>query len=80
MDELLKTLHGPKDLKRLGIDQLPQLAKEIRDAICDSIELVEQSISVPGTDTYSSDDTLFFLLIYYIIYISIHSYYNFFLF
>ncbi len=36
-DPLLNTIHSPADLKRLAIDQLPQLAQEIRQAICDQV-------------------------------------------
>lgn len=34
---LLNSIHGPADLKRLSIDQLPQLAQEMREAICDQV-------------------------------------------
>ncbi len=34
---LLNTIQTPADLKRLSIDQLPQLADEIRQAICDQV-------------------------------------------
>ena len=37
MSELLKTIQGPADLKKLNVDQLPQLAAEIRNAICDQV-------------------------------------------
>ena len=36
-DQLLATLSGPGDLKQLSMDQLPQLADEIRQAICDQV-------------------------------------------
>ena len=35
--ELLRTIQGPHDVKRLPIEQLPQLADEIRRCICDQI-------------------------------------------
>ncbi|MEE9211752.1 MAG: 1-deoxy-D-xylulose-5-phosphate synthase [Phycisphaeraceae bacterium] len=35
--ELLERIKGPADLKKLSIDQLPQLAAEIRHAICDQV-------------------------------------------
>ena len=34
---LLPTIAGPADLKKLSVDQLPQLAKEVRQAICDQV-------------------------------------------
>jgi 1-deoxy-D-xylulose-5-phosphate synthase len=34
---LLPTIHGPADLKKLPIDQLPRLAEEIRHAICSTV-------------------------------------------
>ncbi len=34
---LLPRIKGPADLKKLAIDQLPQLAQEIRQAICDQV-------------------------------------------
>ena len=34
---LLETIHGPADLKKLPISQLPALAQEIRQAICDQV-------------------------------------------
>ncbi len=37
MAELLPTIHGPTDLKKLSVDQLPQLAAEMRKAICDQV-------------------------------------------
>ncbi len=36
---LLNTIQTPADLKRLSIDQLPQLAQEIRQTICDQVAL-----------------------------------------
>jgi 1-deoxy-D-xylulose-5-phosphate synthase len=35
--ELLPTIQGPADLRRLSVDELPQLAREIRQAICDQV-------------------------------------------
>jgi 1-deoxy-D-xylulose-5-phosphate synthase len=35
--KLLPTIAGPADLKKLSVDQLPQLAKEVREAICDQV-------------------------------------------
>ncbi|MGQ0629027.1 MAG: 1-deoxy-D-xylulose-5-phosphate synthase [Phycisphaerales bacterium] len=37
MPTLLSTIHTPADLKRLSVDQLPQVAQEIREAICHQI-------------------------------------------
>ncbi len=34
---LLNAIQSPADLKRLSIDQLPQLAQEVREAICDQV-------------------------------------------
>jgi len=34
---LLNAIQSPAELKRLSIDQLPQLAQEIREAICDQV-------------------------------------------
>ena len=34
---LLNAIQSPADLKRLSIDQLPQLAQEMREAICDQV-------------------------------------------
>lgn len=36
---LLSTIRGPEDLKRLGLDQLPQLCAEIREAITAQVSL-----------------------------------------
>jgi 1-deoxy-D-xylulose-5-phosphate synthase len=35
--KLLPTIAGPADLKKLSVDQLPQLAAEVRQAICDQV-------------------------------------------
>lgn len=35
--QLLSTIRSPQDLKKLPLDQLPQLAQEIRQAICDQV-------------------------------------------
>ncbi len=34
---LLNTIQSPSDLKKLDVEQLPQLAEEIRQAICDQV-------------------------------------------
>jgi len=34
---LLPTIHGPRDLQKLALDQLPSLAEEIRHVICDQV-------------------------------------------
>ena len=33
--DLLQTIAGPADLKKLSIEELKTLAQDIRDAICD---------------------------------------------
>ncbi|MEX2212854.1 MAG: 1-deoxy-D-xylulose-5-phosphate synthase [Phycisphaeraceae bacterium] len=35
--DLLRKIHSPSDLKKLSVDQLPELAKEVRHAICDQV-------------------------------------------
>lgn len=35
--KLLPTIHSPADLKKLHVDQLPQLAQEVREAICNQV-------------------------------------------
>ncbi len=35
--KILPTISGPADLKKIPIDRLPELAREIREAICDQI-------------------------------------------
>ncbi len=37
MTDLLRHIQGPADLKKLSIEQLPDLAREIRHAICDQV-------------------------------------------
>jgi 1-deoxy-D-xylulose-5-phosphate synthase len=37
--KLLETIHSPADLKRLGVEQLPALAEEIRRAICEQVSV-----------------------------------------
>ncbi|MCC6323009.1 MAG: 1-deoxy-D-xylulose-5-phosphate synthase [Phycisphaerales bacterium] len=37
MTSLLSTIHSPADLRKLTVEQLPQLAQEIRAAICDQV-------------------------------------------
>ena len=36
---LLPTIHGPADLKRLRRDQLPELAREIRERLIECVSL-----------------------------------------
>ncbi|MEM9416474.1 MAG: 1-deoxy-D-xylulose-5-phosphate synthase N-terminal domain-containing protein, partial [Planctomycetota bacterium] len=35
--DLLQTIHGPADLKALSVEQLKDLAQDIRNAICDQV-------------------------------------------
>ena len=35
--KLLPTITGPADLKKLSVEQLPQLAAEVRQAICEQV-------------------------------------------
>jgi 1-deoxy-D-xylulose-5-phosphate synthase len=35
--KLLPTIAGPADLKKLSVEQLPQLAAEVRQAICEQV-------------------------------------------
>jgi 1-deoxy-D-xylulose-5-phosphate synthase len=67
---LLPTLQGPSDLKKLAIDQLPQLAAEIRQAICDQVAktgghlapnlgVVEISIALHYVFDFAHDRLLF---------------------
>lgn len=35
--KLLPTLRSPRDLKSLAVDQLPQVAEEIREAVCEQV-------------------------------------------
>jgi 1-deoxy-D-xylulose-5-phosphate synthase len=37
MERLLDKIEGPQDLKKLGLDQLPQLASEIRELIVETV-------------------------------------------
>ena len=37
--KLLESIHSPADLKRLPVDQLPALAAQIRDAICEQVSV-----------------------------------------
>ncbi|MDX1565458.1 MAG: 1-deoxy-D-xylulose-5-phosphate synthase N-terminal domain-containing protein, partial [Phycisphaeraceae bacterium] len=37
--KLLSSIQGPADLKRLNIEQMEQLANEIRQAICDQVSV-----------------------------------------
>lgn len=70
MSELLKTIQGPSDLKKLNVDQLPQLAAEIRNAICDQVSktgghlapnlgVVELTIAMHYVFDFSHDRLLF---------------------
>lgn len=67
---LLPTIHGPRDLKKLAPDQLPQLAEEIRHAICDQVSktgghlapnlgVVELTIALHYVFDFSHDRLLF---------------------
>ncbi len=67
---LLDIIHGPHDLKQLEIDQLPQLADEIRQAICESVGangghlapnlgVVELTIALHYVFDFSTDRLLF---------------------
>ncbi|QOJ01592.1 MAG: 1-deoxy-D-xylulose-5-phosphate synthase [Phycisphaeraceae bacterium] len=67
---LLQTIHGPDDLKRLAPDQLPQLAHEIRHAIIEQIRttgghlapnlgVVELTIALHYVFDFSWDRLLF---------------------
>src|SRR5262245_44164635 len=37
MSEILATLQSPADLKKLPVERLPQLAQELREAICNAV-------------------------------------------
>lgn len=67
---LLETIHGPAELKALSIDQLDQLASEIRQAICDQVAIsgghlapnlgvVELTIALHYVFDFSHDRLLF---------------------
>jgi 1-deoxy-D-xylulose-5-phosphate synthase len=69
-EKLLPTIDSPADLKKLSIDQLPKLAQEIRDAICDQISktgghlapnlgVVEMTIAMHYVFDFSYDRLLF---------------------
>ena len=69
-ENLLKTIHGPHDLKALSIDQLPQLADEVRECICDQISqtgghfasnlgVIELTIALHYVFDFSQDRLLF---------------------
>ncbi|MEM9913834.1 MAG: 1-deoxy-D-xylulose-5-phosphate synthase [Planctomycetota bacterium] len=69
-EPLLPTIHGPRDLKKLTPDQLPQLAEEIRHAICDQVSktgghlapnlgVVELTIALHYVFDFSHDRLLF---------------------
>jgi len=67
---MLKGIKGPADLKKLSIDELPQLAKEIRHAICNQVSktgghlapnlgVVELTIAMHYVFDFSRDRLLF---------------------
>jgi 1-deoxy-D-xylulose-5-phosphate synthase len=67
---LLPHIQGPADLKKLSVDQLPQLAQEIRQAICDQVSktgghlapnlgVVELTIALHYVFDFSADRLLF---------------------
>jgi 1-deoxy-D-xylulose-5-phosphate synthase len=67
---LLPGIQSPADLKKLSIDQLPQLAAEIRQAICDQVSktgghlapnlgVVELTIAMHYVFDFSTDRLLF---------------------
>jgi 1-deoxy-D-xylulose-5-phosphate synthase len=67
---LLATIKGPADLKQLAVDQLPQLAEEIRHAICDQVAktgghlapnlgVVELTLALHYVFDFSTDRLLF---------------------
>jgi 1-deoxy-D-xylulose-5-phosphate synthase len=69
-EPLLPGLNGPADLKKLAVDQLPQLAAEIRQAICDQVSksgghlapnlgVVELSIALHYVFDFAHDRLLF---------------------
>ncbi|WP_432797919.1 1-deoxy-D-xylulose-5-phosphate synthase [Poriferisphaera sp. WC338] len=68
--DLLKSITGPHDLKKLSVDQLPQLADELRECICDQISrtgghfasnlcVVELTIALHYIFDFASDRLLF---------------------
>lgn len=67
---ILPALRGPQDLKALAVDQLPQLASEIREAICNQVSItgghlapnlgvVELTIALHYVFDFSHDRLLF---------------------
>jgi len=67
---LLASIQGPADLKKLSVEQLPQLAKQVREAICDQVSktgghlapnlgVVELTIALHYVFDFSSDRLLF---------------------
>ena len=69
-DTLLENLRGPADLKRLPVEELPQLADEIRHAICEQVSrtgghlapnlgVVELTIALHYVFDFSHDRLLF---------------------
>jgi len=66
---LLEQIHGPADLKKLPIEQLPELATEIRQTICDQVSrtgghlasnlcVVDQTIALHYVFDFSHDRLL----------------------
>lgn len=69
-EPLLPTIHGPRDLKKLAVDDLPRLAEEIRHAICEQVSrtgghlapnlgVVELTIALHYIFDFSQDRLLF---------------------
>lgn len=69
-ETLLSNIHGPADLKKLSVDQLPQLAQEVRQAICDQVSktgghlapnlgVVELTIALHYVFDFGTDRLLF---------------------
>lgn len=67
---LLQVIDGPADLKKLAVDQLPQLAHEVRQAICDQVSktgghlapnlgVVELTIALHYVFDFATDRLLF---------------------
>lgn len=67
---LLPAIHSPADLRKLPVDQLPELAEEIRHAICDQVSktgghlapnlgVVELSIALHYVFDFAKDRLLF---------------------
>lgn len=67
---LLPDIHGPEDLRKLSIEQLPQVAEELREAICEQVSrtgghlapnlgVVELTIALHYVFDFSHDRLLF---------------------